>query len=87
MESFGLSVKDLEADFDPETYDGVMQKMFDEDYYEGKEEEEKPEFSDMEGESVCSHADHTHLVICIIPSQEKTGPNTTKWTLQIQALM
>ena len=49
MESFGLSVKDLEADFDPDTYDDVMGKVFNEDYYKGAEEEEgKPEFSDFE---------------------------------------
>lgn len=52
MESFGLSVEDLEGDFDPEVYDDVMQKVFSEDYYQAGEQEEegKPQFSDLEGE-------------------------------------
>lgn len=47
-----MHAKDLEGDFDPEAYDGVMQQLFDEDYYEQEAEgdEEKPQFSDLEGE-------------------------------------
>lgn len=67
MESFGLSMQDLEADFDPEAYDDVMKRVFDDSYYQagGKEEEEdKPEFSDMEGESMTCFLSlsisHTH---------------------------
>lgn len=52
VESFGLSVEDIQTDFDPETYDETMKKVFSEDYYEeeGEEEETKPVFSDLEGE-------------------------------------
>ncbi len=52
MESFGVHAKDLEGDFDPEAYDGAMQQLFDNQYYEqGTEgDEEKPQFSDLEGE-------------------------------------
>lgn len=57
MESFGLSVEDIQGDFDPEAYDDVMSKVFSEEYYEGGQgEEDKPYFSDfdleeeMEGE-------------------------------------
>ena len=51
VESFGLSMTDLEGDFDPDSYDGAMQKVFSEDYYEYEQEEveEKPQFSDLEG--------------------------------------
>lgn len=49
MDSFGLGAEDIEGDFDPDVYDQAMQRAFNEDYYEGAEEdEEKPEFSDLE---------------------------------------
>ena len=54
MESFGLSIKDLETDFDPEAYDDVMQTVFNDNYYHTGEKEDKPEFSDMEGEFMAS---------------------------------
>lgn len=49
VDSFGLKAEDLEEDFDPNTYDKTMQNVFNEEYYEGAEEE-KPEFSDLEEE-------------------------------------
>ena len=58
VESFGLSAEDLEGDFDPEDYDGVMQKVFSKDYYDHGEEveDEKPQFSDLEGSYIlCGH--------------------------------
>ena len=51
VESFGLTSEDIEADFDPESYDKAMQNAFSEEYYEGNDDdEEKPEFSDIEME-------------------------------------
>jgi hypothetical protein len=49
VESFGLSKEDIQADFDPETYDETMKKVFNDDYYE-EGEGEKPVFSDLEAE-------------------------------------
>ncbi len=50
MESFGLTSKDIETDFDPESYDKAMQNAFSEEYYDEGDDEEKPEFSDLEME-------------------------------------
>ena len=51
VESLGLSLDDLEEDFDPTEYDAKMAALFNEDYYAaGEEEEEKPVFPEMEGE-------------------------------------
>jgi len=49
VESFGLSAKDIQEDFDPDTYDAVMSRVFGDQYYE-EEDEEKPQFSDLEDE-------------------------------------
>ena len=54
----GFSAAHLEGDFDPASYDEVMARAFDDDYYameeggEGEEDEEKPVFSDDDGQSV-----------------------------------
>ncbi|XP_064605890.1 protein KRI1 homolog [Liolophura sinensis] len=45
--SLGFNEEDLEADFDPEKYDRLMQNVFDDDYY-GEGELTKPAFSDDE---------------------------------------
>ena len=50
VESFGLTSKDIETDFDPESYDKAMQNAFSEEYYDEGDDEEKPEFSDLEME-------------------------------------
>jgi len=42
---------EFDEDFDPDKHDKKMQSMFNEDYYEGgAEEEEKPEFPDLDKE-------------------------------------
>lgn len=64
MESFGL--EDLEADFDPDSYDSVMGRVFDAGYYEGGEgEEDKPEFSDFELEEEMEGEDSVGMVTII----------------------
>ena len=50
MESLGLTVEDLEKDFDPSEYDSKMDRVFGESYYIDQLEEEKPVFSDFEEE-------------------------------------
>ena len=51
VESLGLTLDDIEEDFDPKEYDARMTSLFSEEYYAaGEGEEEKPVFSDMEEE-------------------------------------
>ena len=51
VESLGLTLDDIEEDFDPKEYDARMMSLFSEEYYAaGEGEEEKPVFSDMEEE-------------------------------------
>ena len=51
VESLGLTLDDIEEDFDPKEYDARMTSLFSEEYYAaGEEGEEKPVFSDMEEE-------------------------------------
>ncbi|XP_055347316.1 protein KRI1 homolog isoform X2 [Paramacrobiotus metropolitanus] len=45
-EELSFGEKDLEGDFDPDAYDSLMQKAFDDSYYQNGEEMEKPEFSE-----------------------------------------
>ena len=48
VESLGLTLDDIEEDFDPKEYDAKMMSLFGEEYYEaGEEEQEKPVFPDM----------------------------------------
>uniref|UniRef100_A0A914UYH1 Protein KRI1 homolog n=1 Tax=Plectus sambesii TaxID=2011161 RepID=A0A914UYH1_9BILA len=50
-EELPVDMDDLEGDFDPAEYDRKMQKMFNDKYYsQGVEDEEKPQFSDSEGD-------------------------------------
>ncbi|XP_065331889.1 protein KRI1 homolog [Cloeon dipterum] len=41
---------DLDEDFDPEKHDRNMQNMFNKEFYDAEEEEEKPEFPDLDKE-------------------------------------
>lgn len=41
---------DLEGDFDPETHDKRMQELFDGEFYQGPEDDQKPEFKDIDEE-------------------------------------
>ena len=51
VELLGLTLDDIEEDFDPKEYDARMTSLFSEEYYAaGEGEEEKPVFSDMEEE-------------------------------------
>ena len=44
----GFAPEDIDEDFDPEKYDKMMNKTFNDDYYEGDEDDEKPVFDDDE---------------------------------------
>lgn len=46
----GFFEDDMDGDFDASKYDEMMHSVFDDDYYDVDEEEEKPEFSDIEGD-------------------------------------
>ena len=51
VESLGVTLDDIEEDFDPEEYDAKMTSLFSDKYYAaGREDEEKPVFPDMEKE-------------------------------------
>jgi protein KRI1 len=39
---------DLESDFDPEAHDKRMQSLFNDEFYEGAEEDQKPEFPELD---------------------------------------
>lgn len=41
---------DIEGDFDPEAHDRRMQSLFNDEFYGGPEEEQKPEFPDIDEE-------------------------------------
>ena len=45
-----LDAMDLEGDFDPEAYDRKMNELFNNDYYAGEEDEQKPEFPEIDQE-------------------------------------
>ena len=50
----GFNEEDFEADFDPDNYDSMMKKQFDDEYYdEGVADGDKPEFSDLSEEGTC----------------------------------
>lgn len=42
--------EDIDGDFDPETHDKRMQSLFDDEFYEGAEGDQKPEFPDLDEE-------------------------------------
>ena len=46
--NIGFAPGDIDEDFDPEKYDKMMKKNFNDDYYEGDEDDEKPVFDDDE---------------------------------------
>ena len=51
VESLGMTLDDIEEDFDPKEYDAKMTSLFSDEYYAaGREDEEKPVFPDMEEE-------------------------------------
>ncbi|PKK79571.1 Krr1-domain-containing protein [Rhizophagus irregularis] len=45
-DTVGFDDVDLEEDFDPNKYDKKMRKIFDDDYYAGEADNEKPEWND-----------------------------------------
>lgn len=40
--------EDIDGDFDPEAHDKKMRALFDDKFYGGAEEEQKPEFPDVD---------------------------------------
>ncbi|CAH0551416.1 unnamed protein product [Brassicogethes aeneus] len=46
----GFQDDDLDGDFDPEAHDRRMQALFDNEFYEGAEDDQKPEFPDLDEE-------------------------------------
>lgn len=43
-----LQDEDIDGDFDPEAHDRRMQSLFNDEFYQGPEEEQKPEFPDID---------------------------------------
>lgn len=48
--TLGFANQDIEGEFDPEQHDKRMQELFNDEYYEGHEGEQKPEFPDLDEE-------------------------------------
>ena len=44
----GFAPEDIDEDFDPEKYDQMMKKAFNDEYYDGDDDDEKPIFKDDE---------------------------------------
>lgn len=42
--------EDIDGDFDPEAHDRRMQSLFNDEFYQEPEEEQKPEFPDLDEE-------------------------------------
>ncbi|XP_058833204.1 protein KRI1 homolog [Topomyia yanbarensis] len=49
-EKMTINEEELESDFDPEEHDRRMRKMFDDEYYDVDEGDQKPEFLDLDEE-------------------------------------
>ncbi|CAH1113712.1 unnamed protein product [Psylliodes chrysocephalus] len=49
-ESLGFNDKDIDGDFDPEEHDKKMQALFDDEFYRAPEDDQKPEFPDLDEE-------------------------------------
>ena len=57
----GFSEEDLEAEFDPNSHDATMKRIFDSHHYQEENEEEKPIFSDSEeGIDISYYLVHIH---------------------------
>ncbi|VEN38855.1 unnamed protein product [Callosobruchus maculatus] len=48
--SIGFADEDIDGDFDPEEHDRKMQALFNDEFYQGPEEEQKPQFPDLDEE-------------------------------------
>nr|CAH7759204.1 unnamed protein product [Callosobruchus chinensis] len=48
--SIGFADEDIDGDFDPEEHDKKMQALFNDEFYQGPEEEQKPQFPDLDEE-------------------------------------
>ncbi|KAF2896128.1 hypothetical protein ILUMI_10041 [Ignelater luminosus] len=55
-----FNVGDLEDDFDPELHDKRMKALFDDQFYEGPEGEQKPEFPELDEELELENWDYWH---------------------------
>lgn len=49
-DDIGFQDEDIDGDFDPEAHDRRMQALFNNEFYEGPEEDQKPEFPDIDEE-------------------------------------
>ncbi|XP_055623960.1 protein KRI1 homolog [Toxorhynchites rutilus septentrionalis] len=49
-ENIAMKEEDLESDFDPDEHDRRMRQMFDDDYYEVDEGDQKPDFPELDEE-------------------------------------
>ncbi|CAG9838163.1 unnamed protein product [Diabrotica balteata] len=49
-ESLGFADADIDGDFDPEEHDRKMQDLFNDEFYNAPEDEQKPEFPDLDEE-------------------------------------
>uniref|UniRef100_A0A6P7GKN9 Protein KRI1 homolog n=1 Tax=Diabrotica virgifera virgifera TaxID=50390 RepID=A0A6P7GKN9_DIAVI len=49
-ESLGFADADIDGDFDPEEHDRKMQVLFNDEFYNAPEDEQKPEFPDLDEE-------------------------------------
>lgn len=64
-----LDIEDLEGDWDPEDYDRKMKEVFNDEFYEG-EEDEKPDVSDLLG---TTNEEEEYDYENIIEDEEETG--------------
>ncbi|XP_056645496.1 protein KRI1 homolog [Diorhabda sublineata] len=48
--NLGFANEDIEGDFDPDEYDRKMQELFNEEFYTAPEDDQKPEFPDLDEE-------------------------------------
>ncbi|CAH1164664.1 unnamed protein product, partial [Phaedon cochleariae] len=49
-ESLGFNGEDIDGDFDPDEHDRKMKALFSDEYYAGEEDEQKPQFPDLDEE-------------------------------------
>ncbi|GBC07159.1 hypothetical protein RclHR1_00730008 [Rhizophagus clarus] len=76
-DTVGFDDVDLEEDFDPDKYDKKMHKIFDDNYYTGEADNEKPEWSDdiYIGDIVDSNSNDRNInsIINVVKEYNKHG--------------
>ncbi|KAL1501635.1 hypothetical protein ABEB36_006930 [Hypothenemus hampei] len=58
VSDFGFHDQDLDQDFDPEEHDKKMQELFNDDFYQGDDGDQKPEFPEIDQELELENWDH-----------------------------